>query len=482
MHDVIVIGGGIVGSAVARELTRYKGSVLLLEREDDICEGATKANSGIVHSGLDTRPGTLKSKYNVLGNKLYDTVQKELGIKLIRNGSLNLLFDDNLDSLQKLKEQGEKNGVPGLEIVNQEWLREHEPNLEPSIKWALYAPTAGIIDSFEVNIAYAENAAVNGVEFQFNTEVLNIEKTEFGYRLKTNKGDYDTKAVVNCAGIYSDKFNNMVSDHKLTVHARRGEYYLLDKDQKDLVKHTIFQQPSKLGKGVLVAPTVSDNIIVGPNAHIVEKDDTTTTIDGMIEVAEKARLSVDKLPLYATITTFSGLRASGESGDFEIGEVEDAPGFFNCAAIESPGLTSAPAIAIDVADDVAKFLKLETNPDYNPIRKRPTLLMEVPDDEKDELIKNNPAFGNIVCRCEWISEAEVIRAITGPVPARSLDGIKRRTRAGSGRCQAGFCSSKQIELLMQEQGQSAYEVTKFGRGSQIILENNKDSFKEDHDE
>lgn len=482
MHDVIVIGGGIVGSAVARELTRYKGSVLLLEREDDICEGATKANSGIVHSGLDTRPGTLKSKYNVLGNKLYDTVQKELGIKLIRNGSLNLLFDDDLESLEKLKEQGENNGVPGLEIVDQEWLRIHEPNLEPSIKWALFAPTAGIIDSFEVNIAYAENAAVNGVEFQFNTEVLNIEKTDFGYRLKTNKGDYETKAVVNCAGIYSDKFNNMVSDHKLTIHARRGEYYLLDKDQKDLVKHTIFQQPSKLGKGVLVAPTVSDNIIVGPNAHIVEKGDTTTTIDGMKEVADKARLSVDKLPLYATITTFSGLRASGESGDFEIGEVEDAPGFFNCAAIESPGLTSAPAIAIDIADDVAKYLKLDNNPDYNPIRKRPTLLMEVPDDEKDELIKNNPAFGNIVCRCEWISEAEVIRAITGPVPARSLDGIKRRTRAGSGRCQAGFCSSKQIELLMQEQGQSPYEVTKFGRGSQIILGKNKDAFKEDHDE
>ena len=481
MQDVIVIGGGIVGCAVARELTRFNGSVLLLERADDVCEGATKANSAIIHSGLDAKPGTLKAKYNVLGNKLYDQVEQELGIKFIRNGSLNLLFDEdeNLDSLIKLKDQGEKNGVTDLEIVNHEWLKEKEPNLQPNIKWALYAPTAGIVDSFEVNIAFAENAAVNGAQFQFNTEVQQIEKTDFGYRLKTNQGDFETKTIVNCAGIHSDELNNMVSKHKITIHARRGEYYLLDKDEKDLVQHTIFQQPTKLGKGVLVAPTVSDNIIIGPNANEVVKDDTTTTAEGMLEVADKASLSVKDLPLYATITTFSGLRATGESGDFELGQPDDAPGFFNCAAVESPGLTSAPAIAVDIANDVADYLGLERNPDFNPIRKRPIILMELNDEEKAELIKRDPSYGRIVCRCEWISEGEVLRAINGPVGAKSLDGIKRRTRAGSGRCQAGFCAPKQIELLMQERNVTPYEVTKFGGHSQLIVERNKDAFRED---
>lgn len=484
MIDVIVIGGGIMGCAMARELSRYKGSVVLLERADDVCEGSTKANSAIIHSGLDAKPGTLKAKYNVLGNKLYDQIKEELGIKFIRNGSLNLLFDegDDISSLEALKAQGEKNGVEGLTIVNEEWLRENEPNLQPNVRYALWAPTAGIIDSFEVNIALAENAASNGVEFKFNTTVLDIEKTDFGYRLKTDQGDFETKAVVNCAGIHSDELNNLVSQHKLNIRSRRGEYYLLDKDEKDLVKHTIFQQPTILGKGVLVAPTVSDNIIVGPNAWEVEKDDTTTTADGMKEVADKARLSVQNLPLYSTITTFAGLRATGDSGDFEIGQVEDAPGFFNCAAIESPGLTSAPAIAIDLAKEVAEYLQLPENPAFNPIRKRPIILMELSDEEKDELIKKDPAYGRIVCRCEWISEGEVVAAMKRPVGARSLDGIKRRTRAGSGRCQAGFCMPKQIDLLMREQGLKPTEVTKFGKNSTLIIGNIKDEFKEDQHE
>lgn len=484
MHDVIVIGAGIIGSAVARELSQFKGSVLVLEKTDDVCEGATKANSGIVHSGLDTKPGTLKAKYNVLGNELYDKVEKELGIKLMRNGSLNLLFDegDNIDPLLKLKEQGEKNGVKDLKIVDEKWLRQHEPNLDPSIRWALHAPSAGLIDSFEVNIAYAENAATNGVDFIFNTEVSKIEKLDNGYKIITNNGEYLTRALVNCAGIYSDEINNMVSDNKISITARRGEYYLLDKDVKDIVSHTIFQQPTEQGKGILVAPTVSDNIIVGPNAVEVEKGDTTTTIEGMKEVAEKARRSVQHLPLGATITTFSGLRASGDSGDFIIGQVDDAPGFFNCAAIESPGLTSAPAIAIDIAKGVAEYLNLEINENYNPIRKRPIILMELSDAEKHELIKKDPSYGRIVCRCEWISEGEVKRAINAPVGAKSLDGIKRRTRAGSGRCQAGFCSPKQIDLLMQERGMSPYEVSKFGGDSMIMVEPVKAAFKEDSHE
>ncbi|NLC34592.1 MAG: NAD(P)/FAD-dependent oxidoreductase [Erysipelothrix sp.] len=482
MKDVVIIGGGIVGAAVARELSRYQTSILVIERADDICEGATKANSAIIHSGLDAKPGTLKAHYNVRGNIMYDQVEKELGIKLMRNGSLNLMFDegDNIDSLLELKAKGEENGVEGLEIVDQKWLNEHEPNLQPNIKWALYAPTAGLVDSFEVNIAYAENASDNGVKFQFNTEVKNIKAIDGGYLLETNEGDIKAKVVINCAGIHSDEMNNYVSNNKIEITARRGEYYLLDKDVHGFVNHTLFQQPTVLGKGVLIAPTVSDNVIVGPNAHEVIKDDTTTTIDGMKEVAKKAKLSVKDLPLYATITTFSGLRATGNTGDFIIGEVEDAPGFFNCAAVESPGLTSAPAIAVDIATSVAAYLNLEDNKDFNPIRKRPLILMELSDEERHELIKKEPAYGNIVCRCEMISEGEVLRAIKHPVGARSLDGIKRRTRAGSGRCQAGFCSPKQIELLVQETGMTPYEVTKFGKGSNIIVEPNKSGFKEEN--
>ncbi len=483
MHDVIIIGGGIMGCATARELARYNADILLLERADDVCEGATKANSAIIHSGLDAKPGTLKAKYNVLGNILYDQLKEDLGIKFKRNGSLNICFDEEgLPGLHTLKESGEKNGVRDLQIVDEKWLRSHEPNLNDNIKWALYAPTAGIVDSFEVNIALAENAASNGVKFEFNTEVQNIEPIEGGYRIETNNGEYFTKAIVNAAGIHSDEINNLVSEDKLKIHSRRGEYYLLDKDEKDLVQFTIFQQPTIHGKGVLVAPTVSDNIIIGPNAHEVDKDDTTTTATGMDEVAEKASLSISNLPLHSTITTFAGLRATGETGDFVLGQPKDAPGFFNCAAVESPGLTSAPAIAVDLSKEIAEYLNLEENPEYDPTRKRPIILMELTDEEKDNLIKKDPSYGRIVCRCEWISEGEIVAAIRRPVGAKSLDGIKRRTRAGSGRCQAGFCMSHQMEILMREHGFTPQQVTKFGKGSTLLMHKNKTGLKEDSHE
>lgn len=478
MTDVTIIGSGIVGCALARELKRYQLDVLVLERASDVCEGATKANSAIVHSGLDAKTGTKKAHYNVLGNVLYSQIQKELGIKLIRNGSLNVcLEEEGRPGIEALYQQGIKNGVSDLRIVEKEELLKMEPNLQDEVVCALYAPTAGIVDSFEVNIAYAENAAANGARFEFDTEVLEVKRLdEGGYLLKTNRGDFKSRAVINAAGIHSDEINNMVSQHKLKIHARRGEYFLIDKYEKDHVKHTIFQQPTKEGKGVLVAPTVSDNIIVGPNAHEVEKDDTSTTRDGLFEVASKSVKSVKNVPIYNTITTFSGLRATGESGDFEIGEVEDAPFFFNCAAIESPGLTSAPAIAVDLSKEVAKRLEAPINPDFNPIRERPIILMELSDEEKHELIKRDPSYGRMVCRCENISEGEVIAAMRRPLGARSLDGIKRRTRAGSGRCQAGFCTPRQMDLLMREHGLSFFELTKRGGKSYLVTNKNKAAF------
>ena len=478
MTDVIIIGSGIVGCALARELKRYQIDVLVLERASDVCEGATKANSAIVHSGLDAKTGTKKAHYNVLGNVMYSKVKEELGIKLIRNGSLNIcLEEEGRPEIEALYQQGINNGVTDLRILERDELLAMEPNLQDSVVCALYAPTAGIIDSFEVNIAFAENAVSNGARFEFDTEVLEVKRLEEGgYLLKTNRGDYMSRAVINAAGIHSDEFNNMVSEHKLKIHARRGEYFLIDKYEKNFVKYTIFQQPTKEGKGVLVAPTVSDNIIVGPNAHEVEKDDVSTTRDGLLEVATKSIKAVKNVPLYNTITSFSGLRATGESGDFEIGEVSDSPFFFNCAAIESPGLTSAPAIAVDLAKEVAEKLGAEANPNFNPIRKRPIILMELTDEEKHELIKRDPSYGRMVCRCENISEGEVIAAMRRPLGAKSLDGIKRRTRAGSGRCQAGFCTPRQMDLLMREHGLSFFELTKRGGKSYLVTNKNKAAF------
>lgn len=482
MQDVIIIGAGIMGCAVARELSRYQLDVLVLERAADVCEGATKANSAICHSGLDAHPNTKKAYYNVKGNELYYQLEKELGLKVIRNGSLNIcLEEEGRPGIEALLQQGIKNGVPGLRIVEKDELFKMESNLHPDTVCALWAPSAGIVDSFEVNIALAENASSNGVEFKFNTKVVDVIKNTTGFVVKTEKGDFQTKWVINCAGIHSDEINNMVSSHQLKIHSRRGEYYLLDKYEKDLVKSTIFQQPTKVGKGVLVAPTVSDNIIVGPNAHEVAKDDTTTTAEGLLEVAMKSFKGVHKVPLISVITTFAGLRATGESGDFEIGEATDVPGFYNCACIESPGLTSAPAIAVDVAKEVAAKLQASENKAFNPIRKRPVVLMELSDDEKDALIKENPAYGRMVCRCEMISEGEVLDALNRPVGATTVDGIKRRTRAGSGRCQAGFCLPKQIQLLIDKWQISPYEVSKRGLGSNFLVGRNKDAFLKQED-
>lgn len=479
--DVVVIGAGIVGASVARELTRYELSVLVVERATDVCEGATKANSAIVHSGFDAKPGTLKAKYNVLGNKLYDKVEQELNIKLKRNGSLNLCFEDSNreEVIDKLYAQGIANGVEGMRIIEREELLTMEPNLQDNVICALYCPTAGIVDSFEVNLAYAENAAHNGAKFKFDTKVTGFTRKEDGtWIVKTDRGDIETRAVINCAGIQSDDLNNMVSDHKLKIHARRGEYYLLDKKEKDFVKHTIFQAPTKAGKGVLIAPTVSDNIIIGPNANEVDKDDVTTTRAGLDEVGLKAGLSAKNVPLRSTITTFAGLRASSENGDFTIGEVSDAPYFFNCVGIESPGLTSAPAIAIDVADDVAEKLSANVNLSFDPIRPRPIIMMELSDEEKDKVIKENPAYGRMVCRCEFITEGEIVAAMHREPAATTLDGIKRRTRAGSGRCQAGFCMTRQIELLQKEHLVSPFSISKFGKNSTFLVAKNKDGFEE----
>ena len=476
MYDVMIIGAGVSGSACARELARYKLNICVVERAEDVCCGTSKANSAIAHAGFDADQGSLMAKLNVQGNKMMEELSKELDFEFIRNGSLVVCTrEEDRRNLQALLENGIANGVEGLRIVEREELLAMEPNISDEAVAALYAPTGGILCPFGLNIALAENACVNGVEFKFDTEVLNIEKTDGGWKLVTSNGDYETKVVVNAAGVYADKFHNMVSDDKMTIVARRGDYYLLDKTAGKHVRRTIFTLPNEFGKGVLVSPTVHGNLIVGPTANdIDDKEGTNTTRAELDEVTVKSAVNVKSVPLRQVITSFAGLRAHELGHEFHIRELPEAPGFVDCAGIESPGLTSSPAIGCMVADIVAGILKPEKNPDFVGTRKGIVRPSEMSLEERNELIKKEPAYGNIICRCEMITEGEILDAIRRPLGAKSLDGVKRRTRAGMGRCQAGFCSPRTMEILSRELHIDMSQVTKSGGESRLIVGTNKD--------
>lgn len=478
MRDVIIIGAGVSGACCTRELSRYKLDILVLEKEEDVCCGTSKANSAIVHAGFDAKPGTLMAKLNVEGNKMMEELCRELDVKFRNNGSLVICYDESdINKLEELRQRGIKNGVEGLEIINRPRLLEMEPNISDEAVAALYAPSAGIICPFELNIAMAENAAANGAEFIFDCEVLSINKKEGFYELETSKGMMQTRLVVNAAGVYADKFHNMVSENKINITPRRGAYCLLDKTVGNHVKYTIFSLPDEvLGKGVLVTPTVDGNLLVGPTAKdIADKEGTNTTADEIRELIEKAKRNVKNLPIKQVITSFAGLRAHEDGGEFIVEELKDAKGFIDCAGIESPGLTSAPAIGIRVADIVKNILNPEINKGF--IGKREGILKpELLDtEERNRLIKNSPAYGNIICRCEMVTEGEIIDAIKRPLGAKSLDGIKRRTRAGAGRCQAGFCSPKVMEIIARERGLSQMVITKSGGRSTFITGIDKES-------
>lgn len=477
MYDVIVIGAGVSGSATARELSRYDLKVGVLEKEEDVCCGTSKANSGIVHAGFDARPGSLMAKMNVRGNQMMEQLAEDLDIPFERNGSLVLCFaKDEMERLKKLKKQGEENGVKRLQILSGEEVRRMEPDLSKEVYAALYAPTGGIVCPFELNLALAENACQNGAEFYFDTAVEQIEKTEGGYRIHAGEKTYETRCVVNAAGVYADVFHNMVSEKKIRITPRKGEYYLLDKKAGTTVYHTIFQIPGAYGKGVLVTPTTHGNLLVGPTAvDIEEKEGTNTTKTGLDEVAQKAMRSVPNLPLRQVITSFAGLRAHEDGHEFIIREVEDAEGFFDCAGIESPGLTSAPAIGEMVAQILKEKMNLEEKEDFIATRKGVLDPNTLSKEERMELIKEKPEYGNIICRCEMVTEGEIMDAINRPLGAKSLDGVKRRTRAGMGRCQAGFCSPRTMEILARERHVSMFEITKSGGDSKIVTGTNKDS-------
>lgn len=476
MYDIIIIGAGVSGCAAARELSRYKANICVVDKEEDVCAGTSKANSAIAHAGYDAEPGSLMAKLNVQGNQMMEEMSKELDFPFKRIGSMVVcVHEEDIYKLEELLEKGRKNGVKDLRIVDSKEAHELEPNLTEGVVAALYAPTAGIVCPFGMNIAYAENAAVNGVEFKLNTEVLDIKKTEKGYELATTQGVLETKVVVNAAGVYADKFHNMVSAQKIHITPRRGDYCLLDKTAGQHVSHTIFPLPDQFGKGVLVTPTVHGNLLVGPTAIDIEnKEATATTQEGLDFLTSKAGEAVAGIPMRQVITSFAGLRAHEDHHEFIIKELEDAKGFVDVAGIESPGLTSAPAIGKMVSEIVSGMLGLSEKPDFIPTRKGIVNPSELSKEQRTKLIQAKPEYGNIICRCEMITEGEILDAIHRPLGARSLDGVKRRTRAGMGRCQAGFCSPRTMEILARELHVSMADITKCGGSSKLIVGTVKD--------
>lgn len=474
--DVAVIGAGVVGALTARALSKYDIKVALLEKRSDMAMGATKANSAIVHAGFDAQPGTLKAKLNVRGVELMSGLCDMLNVSYKNNGSLVVAFSkDELKTLEVLKKRGETNGVEGLKILNRQQLLELEPRMGDEALGALYAPSAGIVCPYKLTIAAVENAVSNGAEFLRNCEVKGIEDKDGVFALDTSLGEIKAKYIINAAGVYSGKIAEMAGDNSVDIVVRHGDYYLLDKAAGSTVSNTIFQCPSEMGKGVLVAPTVDGNLIVGPSANDIEDfNNTATTLSGLDFILESAKRSVPSISVRSAITSFSGNRAHPKSDDFIIGASKANSRFINAAGIESPGLSAAPAIAEYVEDIFKGVVKdLKEKADFNPIRPQPVHFARMNSEQRKALIEKNPAYGRIICRCETITEGEIVDAIKAPAGAVDVDGVKRRTRAGMGRCQGGFCGGKVVEILARELSVPMNEITKFGGNSKIIYNKTK---------
>ncbi len=478
MFDVAIIGAGVVGSMCARELSRYEMSVCIIEKEHDVAMGASKANSAIVHAGFDAKEGSLKARLNVRGSEMMEQVARELGVKYKNNGSLVIGFnDEDRKTLEDLLARGNKNGVKGLRIIDREELLSLEANIGDGVTCALYAPTGAIICPYELTVAGIGNAMDNGACLELNFAVDKIEDCADHYKLYSNGKCIEARTVINASGINSDNIAELIGENDFDVHARRGEYILLDRECGALVSHTIFRTPSKMGKGILVSPTVDGNLLLGPTSvDIDEKDNTQTTSEGFDKIIREAKENVRTLPLNKTITSFCGLRAVGSTGDFIINMPKRQ--FINLAGVESPGLSASPAIAEYVVEMLENTgVKLVKKPDFNPIRKPMHTFKEASIEEKNEIIKSDASYGRIVCRCETVTEGEMLEAIrTNPKP-RDLDGVKRRTRAQMGRCQGGFCGPYIVELLARELGVAYEEVTKMGGKSIINYGKTKEEMK-----
>ena len=471
--DILVIGAGITGTALSRELSRLNATVAVIDRACDVAEGATKANSGIVHAGYDALPGTQKAMYNVRGAQMYPGLCESLGVSYRKCGALVIGFDEaDCAALRNLLDRGIQNGVRDLRLLSQKEALALEPSLNPEVLCALSVPESAIVSPYEMAFALADDAAVNGVSFSFDQDVTGISRLEDGtWQVTTSKDVFICKVLVNCAGSSGADLHNMISDQKLHMVHRRGQYYLLDRAAELPFSRTVFQCPSRMGKGVLVSPTVHGNLLLGPTAEdIPDPLDTATTSDGLSEILKKASRTWPALSVRTNITNFSGVRAHLDTDDFIVGPVPFAPGAFEAIGIESPGLSSAPAIAQDLSAMIASYLSLERKSSLRPFPKHPKPFHEMSDEERTVAVSTDPEYGRIVCRCEVVTEAEIRQAIRRPVGARTIDGIKRRTRAGMGRCQGGFCSPRVAQILSEETGTPLLRITKDGGHSYLLAD------------
>ncbi len=472
--DVVVIGGGVTGTAVLWALAHYDLKCVLLEKEPDIAAGTTKANSAVLHAGFDAPTGSEKARMNVLGNRLYHDLEKELGLDIIWTGSLvTATTPAEEEQIKELKARGEANGVPGLEIWDAGRVREKEPNLSEAVKSALWAPTAGICWPFGIAAAFAENASLNGAEILRGATVTGIE-TEGGRvtAVRTVKDVIRTRYVVNAAGVQAGEISAMAGDSSFTIRPRKGEYILFDKTARaSLVNGIVFPAPTKTSKGILVCATTHGNVFIGPNAQEVDdKEDTSVTPAGMDEIIAGAKKLVPNLPMGAAITEFAGLRAASSTGDFVLGPSQEVKGLLQAAGIQSPGLTSAPAIGQYLAEIIVKETGAAKKADYQPGRPEQPVFRELDDAGQAALIARDPRYGRVICRCETITEGEIVDAIRRPCGATTVDGVKRRTRAGMGRCQGGFCGPRVIEILSRELGVPVPEIRKDGAGSYLYID------------
>ncbi len=483
-YDVAIIGAGISGACIARELSKYKINVCMLDKENDVSCGTSKANSGIIHAGYDPEPNTLMAKYNVRGAALFPELAQKLNFDFNPIGSLVLAFDESgIEKINTLYQRGLKNGVKDMAILNQEQVRVLEPNINENVIGALYAKTAGIISPYQATWAFAESAVINGVTFMRDTMVHEITRTEDNlFLLETSKGTITASYVVNAAGLAADKVSRMAGARDFTIVQRRGEYCLLDSNCKSLVNHVLFQTPTALGKGILVTQTVDGNILIGPSAESEDektRDYTGTTSTSQASILNTASLSVTDIPRRNIINSFAGIRAmayeKNENGelkpvdDFIIEEDKTVKGFINVGGICSPGLTSAPAIAEGVTEILKNAgLNLERKEIFIEEREGIPSFRRASKEEKAKLIARDSRFGQIICRCEMITEGEIVMSIKRALGAVDLDGVKRRTRAGMGRCQSGFCAPRVTEIISRELGIPMISVTKKGGTSYIL--------------
>ncbi|EGT4144130.1 FAD/NAD(P)-binding oxidoreductase [Clostridium perfringens] len=473
MRDIIVIGAGVVGCSIARELSKYNLDVLVVEKNSDVSEGISKGNSGIVHAGYNEKIGTLKAKLNIEGNKIFDDLSRDLQFPFKRNGAFILAFsDEEMKTLESLKENGEKLGVEGLEILTREEALNIEPNLNKEIVGVLNVKTSGIVSPYEMTIALAENAAENGVEFKLNSKVTNIEKISEGYKVTLNNKELVSgKIIINASGLEGAFLNNLVSMSKREINPVKGEYCLFDKVAGAMINKTLFQVPNKLSKGVLVTPTAEGNLLVGPNA--VEGKTLETSREGIDEILDKSKKSLEELPVARILNTFSGIRPKTKEGDFIIEEVVDAKNFINVIGIDSPGLTAAPAIGVYVVNMIKERLDLVEKKNFKKTRDKIARFAELSLEEKNRLIKEKPEYGHMVCKCEFVTEGEIVEAIHRPIPALTVDAIKRRTRASMGGCQGIGCTLPISKILSRELGIDISDINKNSEGSPVI------GFKED---